>query len=107
MFNAFLVEIDQLPNLSHLSFFYKMDPVFFKESTKILSVFYQYGYADITKKRDPCRRVNEKKVNGKGGEVIPPPSWTPPMSPITSYAFFNFKVWELYIRGNLPTPIET
>ena len=83
-----------------------MDPVFFIESTQI-GVFHQYGYTDITKNRDPCRRVIEKKVNGKDGGGNTPPSWTPPMSPINSYAFFNFKVWELYIRGNLPTPIET
>ena len=37
----------------HIWVFYKMDPVFFIKSTKI-GVFYQYGYIDITKNRDPC-----------------------------------------------------
>ena len=32
-----------------------MDPVFFIKSTKI-GVFYQYGYIDITKNRDPCTK---------------------------------------------------
>ena len=26
---------------------------------------------------------------------------------LLQYVFFNFKVWELYIRGNFPAPIET
>ena len=37
----------------HIWVFYKMDLVFFIKSTKI-GVFYQYGYIDITKNRDPC-----------------------------------------------------
>ena len=53
MFNAFLVEIDQLPNLSHLSFFYKMEPVFFYKIYTKIGVFYKYGYTDITETKDP------------------------------------------------------
>ena len=59
LFNAFLVEIDQLPNLSHLSFFIKWT-YFFIKSTKS-GVFYQYGYTDITKNRDPCPWVQRSK----------------------------------------------
>ena len=50
LYKKTLVEIDQLPNLSHLSFFIKWTQFFIK-STKI-GVFYRYGYTDITTFRD-------------------------------------------------------
>ena len=48
-----IFEIDQLPNLSHMSFFLIKWTQFFIKSTKI-GVFYKCGYTDVTKNRDPC-----------------------------------------------------
>ena len=58
MFNAFLVEIDQLPNLSHLSFFIKWTQFFYKNLLK-LGVFSRYGYTEIRKNRDPCSALHK------------------------------------------------
>ena len=73
----------QPPNLSQLSFFYKMDLVFFIKSTKSRSFFYQYGYIRISKNRDPWGRGKlsvQALVRGKfpldkcqGGQLPIPP----------------------------------
>ena len=57
-----LVEVDQLPNLSHLSFFIKWTQFFIK-STK-MGVFYQHEYIDITKKRDPWQICKKNHTFG-------------------------------------------
>ena len=62
-----MVEIDQLPNILHFSYFYKVDPVFvFIKSIKI-GVFSRFGCPEIRKNRDICGgKVSYQLTAGTG-----------------------------------------
>ena len=65
-----MVEIVQLPNILHFSFFYKVDPVFvFIKPIKIGSffLFFRFGCPEIRKNRDPCGgKVSYQLTAGTG-----------------------------------------